>query len=254
MPAHDWKRVDDGTFHDFHVSWIAGLKARLNNGLLPSKYYALAEARAAESEPDVLTLKLRSAEPPDEKPAEMGRSDEVEGAVALADAPPRVSIVTDLDTDHYIRKRRTIVIRHVTDHEIIALIEVVSPGNKSSQHAFDQFVNKVFSALDQGINVLLLDLHWPTARDPQGLHAVIAEGYGRSVTGLDPARPFTLASYLAREDRTGFVEPLAPGDELKTMPLFLENAYYINIPLEESYMAAWQTLPRHLREVLSHQD
>ncbi len=22
MPVHDWTRVSDGTFHDFHYSWV----------------------------------------------------------------------------------------------------------------------------------------------------------------------------------------------------------------------------------------
>jgi len=250
MPIHDWRRVDDGTFHDFHLSWTAELKGALNSGLLPPSYYALAEARAGESEPDVLTLKLRESEGSDESP-QTTLADDRAGALALAEAPPEVAIVTDLDTDFYVRKRRTIVIRHVSDHRIVAFIEIVSPGNKSSQHAFDQFMQKMFSALDQGINVVLVDLYPPTSRDPRGLHAVIAAAYGCEVTGLDPAKPFTLASYLAGDQRRGFAQPAGIGDSLAAMPLFLEDAYYIRLPLEETYMAAWRTIPRHIRQDLS---
>jgi hypothetical protein len=250
MPIHDWKRVDDGTFHDFHASWVPQLKGALNAGLLPPSYYALAEARAAESAPDVLTLNLReSSEADEESPASL--SNEPSGAIALAEAPPQVAIVTDLDTDHYVRKRRTIVIRHVSDHRIVAFIEIVSPGNKSSQHAFEQFIDKEFSALDQGINVVLVDLHRPTSRDPRGLHAVIAEAYGREISGLDPDKPFTLASYLAGSERRGFAQPASVGDQLTSMPLFLDDAYYIRLPLEETYMAAWQMIPRHIQQALS---
>lgn len=250
MPIHDWKRVDDGTFHDFHVSWVAELKGKLNSGLLPPSYYALAEARAAETEPDVLTLKLRESANSEEEP-QTDRSGERIGAIALAEAPPQVAIVTELDTDHYVRRRRTVVIRHVSDHRIVAFIEIVSPGNKSSQHAFDQFIDKVFSALDQGINVVLIDLHRPTSRDPRGLHAVIAEAYGRVITGLDPQKPFTLASYLSGDERRGFAQPAAVGDLLTSMPLFLDDSYYVRLPLEETYAAAWLTIPRHIRETLS---
>jgi len=251
MPIHEWKRVDDGAFHDFHLSWIAELKAALNGGLLPPPYYAMAEQRAAETEPDILTLRLREAAPPTDEaslPVNVGAPT---GAVALADAPPEVAIVTEFDTDAYVRRRRTLVIRHVSDHQIIALIEIVSPGNKSSQHAFDQFLTKVLSALDQGINVLLIDLHPPTRRDPRGLHAAIAEAYGSEVRGLDPTRPLTLASYLAGDVRRGFAQPAAIGNALIPMPLFLENAYYIRLPLEATYMAAWKSIPRHLQDELS---
>src|SRR5687768_12963606 len=234
MPIHDWRRADAGAFYHLHLSWIAQLSAALNQGLLPPEYYALAEARAAESEPDVLTLKLRESTGLDhESPPEPSRGGPA-GAIALAEAPPQVEIVTDLDTDFYVRRRRALVIRHVSDHRIVALLEIVSPGNKSSQHAFDQFLAKVLSALDQGINVVLIDLHPPTPRDPRGLHAVIAEAYGREIAGLDPAKPFTLASYLAGNERRGFAQLAAVGDLLTSMPLFLEDAYYIRLPLEET--------------------
>ncbi|HEX5105121.1 MAG TPA: DUF4058 family protein [Pirellulaceae bacterium] len=251
MPIHDWTRADAGAFHHLHLSWIAQLSAVLNQGLLPPQYYALAEARAGETEPDVLTLKLRetmSFEPESPPgPARQGPP----GAIALAEAPPQVEIVTDLDTDFYVRRRRTLVIRHASDHRIVALIEVVSPGNKSSQHAFDQFLEKIFSALDQGINVVLIDLHPPTLRDPRGLHAVITEAYGREIAGLGAAKNLTLASYLAGSERRAFAQPVAVGDHLTPMPLFLEDAYYIQLPLEETYMAAWNSIPRHIQQSLT---
>src|SRR5207247_6476085 len=56
MPVHDWNRVTAGTFHDFHLAWIAELRRTLNGGLLPQGYYALAEQVAGEIIPDVLTL------------------------------------------------------------------------------------------------------------------------------------------------------------------------------------------------------
>src|SRR5207248_1252798 len=56
MPAHNWTRVSAGTFHSFHLGWIAELTRALNGGLLPPDYYALAEQRAAEFESDILAL------------------------------------------------------------------------------------------------------------------------------------------------------------------------------------------------------
>lgn len=37
MPIHDWTRVTAGTWHDFHLAWIAELRNVLNGGLLPRK-------------------------------------------------------------------------------------------------------------------------------------------------------------------------------------------------------------------------
>ena len=56
MPIHDWTRVTAGTWHDFHLAWIAEIRNTLNGGLLPSCYYAQAEQIAGPLEPEVLTL------------------------------------------------------------------------------------------------------------------------------------------------------------------------------------------------------
>src|SRR4051812_49272546 len=56
MPVHDWTRVDDGTFHDFHLAWVAEIRKALNAGVLPAGYYAQAEQVAGSIGPDVLTL------------------------------------------------------------------------------------------------------------------------------------------------------------------------------------------------------
>jgi hypothetical protein len=32
VPVHDWRRVRDGTFHDFHYSWVLEIKRALMRG------------------------------------------------------------------------------------------------------------------------------------------------------------------------------------------------------------------------------
>ncbi|MEX2173428.1 MAG: DUF4058 family protein [Pirellulaceae bacterium] len=247
MPAHDWTRVEDGIFHSFHLSWIAQLYERLNGGLLPEGYYALAEQCAGETIPDLLTLHSRGPEPAETDSFSTTGSSNM---LLLEEAPPRVAIVTELDADAYVHKRRTLVIRHVSDDSVVALVEIVSAGNKSSRHAFEQFLDKILAALDQGLHLLIIDLHPPTARDPQGIHAAIAEALGSQVTGLDPAKPLTQVSYLARSGRRGYAQPLAVGDALTEMPLFLRKDRYVNVPLEETYSSAFASVPKHLRAIL----
>ena len=56
MPLHDWTRVSDGTFHDFHYSWVLEIKRALMRGLLPKGYYVMAEQFGSDrGAPDVLT-------------------------------------------------------------------------------------------------------------------------------------------------------------------------------------------------------
>src|SRR5262245_51572392 len=92
MPVHDWTRVSAGTFHAFHLTWIAEMQRVLNGGLLPEGYYALAEQVANQVIPDVLTLQdldsgrgtSRTRHSPDKEDGNVG--------VAIADAPPRMAI------------------------------------------------------------------------------------------------------------------------------------------------------------------
>ena len=124
MPVHDWTRVSAGIFHHFHVEWIGDLSRVLNRGLLPPNYYALAEQIAGELGPDVLTL---------QGPTGAALTEEPPGGVALSVAPPRVRFRSRTEPDAYAAKARTVAIRHTSDHRIIAMVEIVSPGNKGAR-------------------------------------------------------------------------------------------------------------------------
>src|ERR1700687_3625557 len=75
MPVHDWTRVSDGTFHDFHYSWVLEIKRALKNGLLPKGYYVMAEQIGGDlGAPDVLTLQ-RAGEKPEADDALAGTAE-----------------------------------------------------------------------------------------------------------------------------------------------------------------------------------
>ncbi len=242
MPMHDWTRVDAGIFHDFHLTWIGLLQIALNSGLLHPDYYALAELIAGGFGPDVLTRQTA-------KLSEDGGDPDVQGAIAVAVAPPKVRHVIRPEIDEYVFKRRSVVIRHVSNHKLIALIEILSPGNKASRHVLRSFLDKAESALAHGIHLLLIDPHPPGPRDPRGIHGALWERlFGDTVP--TPEKPLTLAAYAAGRVPTAYVEPLAVGDELPDMPLFLTSEQYINVPLESTYRAAYEGVPRYYRAIL----
>ncbi|MGH7134173.1 MAG: hypothetical protein ACREHD_00450, partial [Pirellulales bacterium] len=131
MPIHDWTRVDAGIFHDFHQTWMPEIKRVLNHGRLPADYYALVEQVAGRRWPDVLTL---------QGPSRDGLSrPEPSGGVVLAEAPPRVQFREKAETETYAAKASAVVVRHVSGHRVVAVLEVVSPGNKGTRHEFEQF-------------------------------------------------------------------------------------------------------------------
>lgn len=243
MPILDWTRVEDGVFHSFHNAWISELCKALNAGLLPPDHYALGEQIAGSIGPDVLTLQAAHS-------VSNGVGGDVSGAVAVAVAPPKVQRVVQSDVDPYVLKQRTLVIRHISGHRIVAMIEIVSPGNKASTHALRTFRNKVIAALAQGIHLLLLDLHPPGPRDPQGIHAVIWKKLTGKREELPIDRPLTLVAYTAGPVSTAYVEPTAVGLPLIDMPLFLTADQYINVVLERTYQSAYEGVPRFYRDVL----
>jgi hypothetical protein len=95
-----------------------------------------------------------------------------------------------------------------------------------------------------------VDLIPPTPRDPQGIHVAIWSEIGETSFRLPLGEPLTLAAYCAAARELAYVEATAVGKVLLEMPLFLEPGIYINVPLEESYMAAYRGVPQRWKRVL----
>jgi hypothetical protein len=241
MPMHDWTRVSAGVYHDFHCRWLGEVTSRLNEGLLPEDHYAQVEQMLGGATADLLTLK--ESKPTPTEPGGMG-------GVALAAAPPRVRITDVLEAEMYASRARRVVVRHSSDDRIVAVLELVSPGNKSAaKHPLRTFVRKSLSLLRRGAHLVVIDPFPPTPRDPQGMHGLIWGELGGSYQP-PPDKPLTMASYTATLPRHAFVEPLAVGDPLTEMPLFLDAEHYIPLPLEETYMRIHGTVARRFREAL----
>jgi hypothetical protein len=62
---------------------------------------------------------------------------------------------------------------------------------------------------------------------PDGLSALVEQRTGR--------------------DQTAYVEPIAVGDSLPDMPLFLTNEFYVSVQSEVAYETAWSASPKALR-------
>lgn len=245
MPVHDWTRVRPGTFHDFHTSWITHLKETLNDGLLPGNYYAMSEQPAGDAGPDVLTLE--SSEPPDSFDP---REPKPAGATAVAERRPKVSFNARAEAAVCAARRRTLVIRHATGDRIVALVEILSPGNKNKESAFEAFLDKAISCLKHGYHLLVIDLFPPGRFDPSGIHAALWAEIEDAGYEPPPDKPLTLAAYVAGVGPECYVEPVAAGMPLPEMPLFLTPEWYVDVPLEETYMAAYRGVPERWRRVI----
>jgi hypothetical protein len=243
MPVHNWTRVEAGIFHDFHHGWIEEIKRALNRGLLPPPYYALAEQIAAGREPDVLALKgpTRGGEPDVNPP----------GAVALAATPPKVQFRARTEIDIYATKAKAVVVRHTSRHQVIAVLEIVSPGNKNSRHALRAFVEKAVELVRARVHLLIVDLFPPGPRDPQGIQKAIWDEFTDNDFTLPSKKSLSVGAYIGGPCPEVLIEPAAVGAPLPEMPLFLTPDDYILVPLEATYQSAWDAVPSFWRDVLT---
>jgi hypothetical protein len=239
MPVHDWSRVDANVFHHFHQRWTIAICDALNAGVLPPGYSALVEQHAGGLVPDVLALERRS------------RPDPVGGV--LTATPPKTSFVKQAKAVLAARANR-IVIRHRLG-EVVCVLEIVSPGNKSGRAALRAFVEKTIDFLRQGIHVLVMDILPPTQRDPQGIHKAIWDEIEEEPFELPPGKPLTLAAYVAGDlltgtETTAYIELIGVGDILPDMPAYLDRSGHVPVPLEATYQVAWSNCPTDLRELV----
>jgi hypothetical protein len=250
MPIHDWTRVEAGIFHDFHHAWIEQIKRLLNSGVLPQDHYAMAEQHTSHFGSYVLTLQSRAPgghDQDDQEPIGNGPRSNDGGVIV---ARPKARLAGETDLEFYRRKQNVVAVRHVNGDRLVAIVEIVSPGNKSSQAVFRKLVDKAVELLSQDIHLLILDLIPPTRRDPNGIHGAIWEALTDEEYKAPPGKPLTLAAYESEMGVRAFVEAAAVGDVLLEMPLFLRAGGHVPVALESTYQSAWEAIPRRWRSVI----
>ncbi len=243
MPIHNWKSVESGIFHNFHQLWSTRIMESLNP-VLPADHYAIVEQNALTTskqryEPDVVTLQT-----------DLFGSDS--GSVALA-PPPQSTRRVRADLDAYTAKKNMVAIRHVSGDRMVAIIELLSPGNKSSVRHTKLYVSKVELWLRREIHVLLVDLFRPSRTNPHGIHDAIWKNFdSRDPQPVDPAKPLMAVSYENHGwgDIEAYIEPLGIGDAIPDMPVFLRPGGCVMVPLESTYRSAFDAVPLRWRRVI----
>lgn len=233
MPIHDWTRVPAGLFHDFHQTWSIQIKFALNRDLLPKGYSALVEQHAGPKEADVLTIESR-------------RGTGTQDGGLLTRERPTTQIVRRTTNERFADRANRVVVRHHLGR-IVAAIEIVSPGNKDRRAALRDFVDKSAAFLLQGIHLLVVDLFPPTPRDPFGIHKAIWDEFHEEDFVFPEGKDRIAVAYEMGDERTAYVEPLAVGDPLPFMPLFIAPGLHVRVPLEETYQSTWDANPEEMR-------
>ena len=164
----------------------------------------------------------------------------------VADAPVRTRVRAEADAAVYARKANRIAVTH-PDGVVVPVIEIVSPGNKDSRHAARSFARKAAEFLFAGVHLLIVDLFPPSRRDPQGSHKLIWDRVRDEPFELPPDKPLAVASYAAGVPIRAYVEPVAVGDAVPDLPVFLTPDRYVTCPLNATYEQSWAVFPKPLK-------
>lgn len=250
MPVHDWSRLHPGEYHCFHLAWTAELHKALNGDLLPEGYYALSEQHARTSfEIDRVPDPPRWDRDRDE-PLELS-NDAGHSGTAVAEASPQTSLRAEADlTAFYALRRRTIAIRQVGGDRLVALVEIASPGNKDRRSSVSDFADKCATALGRGLHLVVIDPFPAGTHDAGGLALTVARTAGMGDPGAPPGRRVPAVSFESAEFLRAYAEPFDVGEAIPELPLFYRPGWYVNLPLQPTYDAAFAGVPRHLRRRL----
>jgi hypothetical protein len=237
MPLRDHFHAPVNSKHRWdavHGQWPGEIVRTLFD-LLPSGFVAEPQVyHPAPFEVDVSMIEE------DDRPPEIGAGGRE--TATLAASAPTLTVPADLNELDEYEVRVYDVDRLRT---LVAAIEIVSPANKDRSDTREQLVNKVAALLRQDVCVAIVDI--VTTRHAN-LYTELLARLGRSDPALvDPPLLYvvTLRARKAPKQRSlldAWFFPLAIGQPLPTIPLWLGPELRIELPLDPSYQEVCRLL------------
>ena len=240
MPLRDHFRppLDDvHSWDELHGGWPMMIVQKLIE-VLPEPYFAAPGVHLGTLyEVDIGTYRRPVAEAND--------FDVAKGGVAVATyAPPQPTLTLEPQLPNQDVYEVRIYDSRRNRH-LVAAIEIVSPSNKDRPENRATFVAKAATLLKNNICVSIVDV---VSTYDFNLYAELMN----FLQGVDPALgseppPMYAATLRMRyEDRRRMMDnwyhPLAIGQPLPTLPIWLKETWAISLDLESSYEATWRTL------------
>jgi len=218
-------------WESFHSAWAEAIALQLNQNLLPPDYVAEVHVKlGSRVEIDVGTFE-EGGQP----------SEDVGGGVAIW-APPKPTLEAPL-TFSQPDLFEVQVLDESEGPRVVAAIELISPANKDRASHRRMFSVKCGSYLQQNISVLIVDV---VTERSGNLHAELLELLEvKAQTQCQAGNDLYAASYrtVTSSDPLrlqAWVEPLAVGESLPKLPLWIAADLSMPIDLEETYRAACQ--------------
>jgi hypothetical protein len=244
MPLHDLKRLqmpgDDSIYHHFHYLWVASIANYLNR-TFPEElgFEAVCEKHVTPLEADVVTIDDLDA-------VEAATYDSLQ---KFQTSKPFMV----LSNPEFPEDTKDIRVQ-TTSGQIIAVIELTSPGNKNAEQKVNNYVANAIAYLRQGLNYLVIDALPPT-KFVDNFHNAIAEVLNVPPIAAPKDRPYYAISYrvcLKKNDVAIEVYPhwFGLGELLPAVPLFLVDNLRIGVDLEGTFMEVIQQLRPNRRRIL----
>lgn len=143
------------------------------------------------------------------------------------------------------------VVRHVSNHQLVGIVNIVSPYDSRARRSLNNFAHQMRVFLTAGTHLLLIDLFPPNPSDPRGIHGAIWAKDCPEKQSRPTDKTLTCVAYKGDPGREAYLDLLAVGDALPDMPLFLTPDTYVPVPLEATYLAAWDGMAAYWRDVLA---
>jgi hypothetical protein len=213
----------------FHGAWAAAMARLLNQGILPLGYYTVPLVdRGGPIEIDVAALREQEvAVPADADAAARTWTPPAPGLAVAVELPAADEIEVQVFADD-------------GDPRLAAVVELVSPRNKDRPQARQVFAIKCVGYLQQGSSVVVVDTVTTRRAD---LNAAILSLLGVDASTAAPPSGLSAVSYRAagHEEETQqlqlWAEPLALGQPLPILPLWIAADFSVPLDLEVSYQA-----------------
>jgi len=239
MPLRDHFHApvdDEVPWEALHGQWPAEIVTQLNR-ILPRNYQALPRIHWGPSvEIDVAAYEKAGMS--QDSPLRQG------GNGAAAWAPPQPTLVADVDLSaEYEYEIQVVDLRR--RRRLVAAIELVSPANKDRPENRRAFVAKCAALLQEGVCVCIVDV--VTTRHGN-LYGELLDFVGSADPALTAEAPALYAAGCRSliHGRTRRLEtwfhPLALGQPLPTLPLWLAEDIAVALDLETSYEEACRSL------------
>jgi hypothetical protein len=228
--THPWR--------SFHEAWAAAMARLLNRGVLPTGYYAVPLVdRDGPIEIDVATLR--------DQEAPGSASGGVEPRTWAAPAPA-LAVAVDLATVDGVEVQ---VFADDGDPRLAAAVELLSPRNKDRPAVRQAFAVRCVGYLQQGSSVVVVDTVTTRRAD---LNSTILSLLGVDIGAAAlPLASLSAVSYQAvgREEESQQLQvwpaPLALGQPLPTLPLWIASDFSVPLDLEASYQMTCADLRIH---------